>query len=415
MIWLWNQCLRWFGDLPIKTKLYISFGWLCLFSTLLAAVALAGLTQMHAALPPSASVHSYRQVTAAILGLLSIIFLLSLVMAWRLTAIISVPIVRACDLLERLANRDLTVEATVVSTDEVGRMGAAFNTTTRHLQQVLGDLAGFVETLRATVEELSRETQATLANSDHQSALARQMVDATRQMAETSARIVSNSEEAAGASQESARAAGEGGEVMSAAAATMTHIEQSSTAIYGHMTLLDERAQEIGKAVTVIREISENTNLLALNAAIEAARAGEEGRGFAVVAGEVRRLAERTRQATEEIGTMVSSIQAEASNTTSAVESSRASVESGRSRTQDAQRMLESIHTRTTRAQDIVADTVQQAIEQGKVSGQIGDCAESVSSLASATHNAAEDARRSGKRVEELSAQLDRIVHQFRL
>jgi methyl-accepting chemotaxis protein len=438
MIWLWNLCLRWFGDLPIKTKLYISFGWLCFFATLLAAVSLFGLSQMRAGNPEcqaSASISAncntqaageastqtaatdriFYRVGCAVLGLLGLMFLLSLVMAWRLSAIISVPIQRACVLLERLASRDLTAEAAVVSTDEVGRMGTAFNTTTRHLQQIIGELSGFVGTLTETVEGLFRETQTTTTNCDRQSVLAGQMLDAIHQLTATSARIASNSDEAAGASQESARAAGDGGEIMMQAAATMAHIEQSSAAISGHMALLDERAREIGKAVNEIRDISENTNLLALNAAIEAARAGEEGRGFAVVAGEVRRLAERTRLATEEISGMVLSIKQEASNTTEAVAGSRTSVELGKARTQDAQRMLGDILNRASRANGIVANTAQEARQQSSVSEQISDCAENVARLAAASHEASEQTNRSGKRIGELSAQLDRIVHQFRM
>jgi len=411
MIWFWNLCLRWFGDLPIKTKLYISFGWLCLFATLLTAISLLAMERLRTA----ATASLCDEIAVALLGLLAFIFLLSFVMAWRLSAIISVPIQKACGLLERLADRDLTGEAQVVSTDEVGRMGAAFNTTTRHLQQVLGDLSGFVQTLTETVQELYRDTQVTSRNCDRQSDLACQMLEATRQLAATSAHIAASSDEAAGASQESASAADQGGAVMSLAANTMTHIEQSSSAISGHMARLDERAREIGKAVTVIREISENTNLLALNAAIEAARAGQEGRGFAVVAGEVRRLAERTRAATEEIAGMVLSIQQEASSTTDAVAGSRASVESGKSRTESAQDMLREILARTRRAQEIVSSAAQEARQQSAASSQIGDCAESVAQLAADSRQAAEQANRSGKSIGDLSAQLDRIVHQFKL
>ena len=415
MIWLWNFCLRWFGNLPLRTKLHISFGWLCLFATGIAAFAWLRMDALRHAQSTETAGTISQQTGLILVGAVTFLYALSLVMAWRLNAIVSLPIQQACALMERLANRDLTVSAEVNSTDEVGRMAQAFNSTTQHLNAMLGSLREFVVTLTQASRELFEETEETARNCDRQADLATGMARSAEQLVRASSRIAGNSDEAAGASQQSAGAAREGGAVMNHAAQTMAQMEQSSTAISGHMDLLGDRAREISKAVIVIRDISENTNLLALNAAIEAARAGEEGRGFAVVAAEVRRLAERTREATEEISKMVAGIQAEAANTTSAIEGSRAAVSTGRTRTQDAQTMLADILARTSRAQTLVAGAANEAREQTAISTEISASAQQVSDLAQATHRAADLATRSGRRIAELSSQLDQIVHQFRI
>jgi methyl-accepting chemotaxis protein len=151
----------------------------------------------------------------------------------------------------------------------------------------------------------------TAGNARTESSKINQIAAAVQEMTATIGEISHNAENATGASRASAETAQRGGTVMEAAAATMEKIASASNTVSDKMASLAHRSEEIGKVVNVIQEISEQTNLLALNAAIEAARAGEHGRGFAVVAGEVRRLAERTKGATEEIAGTIRSIQDE--------------------------------------------------------------------------------------------------------
>jgi len=162
-------------------------------------------------------------------------------------------------------------------------------------------------------------------------------------MTATIGEISNNAESAATASRTSAETATRGGDVMQAAAHTMEKIAAATSSVSERMTSLSHRSEEIGNVVNVIQEISEQTNLLALNAAIEAARAGEHGRGFAVVAGEVRRLAERTKGATEEIAGTIRSIQEETRATLEVMNQSRSAVESGLSETSNARQSLEAI------------------------------------------------------------------------
>jgi methyl-accepting chemotaxis protein len=443
MIWLWNYCLVWFGNLSLKTKLLISFGWLCFFTIILGAVSLGGIHQLSRLITDDSAPSAISSTTAdqtpsaqnnaqlaslrasvqsivsrvqiVVFSLLAFIVLLDLVMALRLTLIIAVPMIEACGILERLSNHDLTVSANVVSTDEIGQMNSALNRTIDHLRGVLMGLRAAASQLNDAADELGNDTARTSANCNQQATLAQHVLDSSHQLSEAGSEIARNSIEAAEASRESAQSAESGGQVMAGAAKTMDDVAAASEAIHTLMGQLDARSQDISKVVTVIREISENTNLLALNAAIEAARAGEQGRGFAVVAGEVRRLAEHTRQATEEIASMVESIQQQTGSTITAVEASRTNIEQGRKRTEEAHEMLSQIILRASRTEKLAEGTAATAGDQSNASLQISEDAAKVAELAAASLEAAAQASIAGKNIQSSAAQLTQIVSEFRL
>ncbi len=443
MAWLWKACLIWFGNLPLKAKLYISFGWSCLFTIILGAVCLGGVNRIAQMLEPatgnqawtethadlvqhaqstSLSVQSKSDLSrlagrleAVVLSLLAFIILLNVVMAWRLTQIISHPILEACSVLDSLSHHDLTVSATVESTDEVGRMSAALNNTIEHLREVIAGLRSAAETLNAAAGKLGDETTNASSNCHLQRDLTQSVLDSTLLLAEKGGEIEHCSIEAAEASRESAESAKIGGQVMTRAAQAMGDIGASSTAIHELMQQLDGRSQEIGKVVQVIRDISENTNLLALNAAIEAARAGEQGRGFAVVAGEVRRLAENTRAATEDIGRMVEAVQRQTASTTAAVAASRSSIEVGRTRTEKAQEMLMQIIEQASRTEKLAEGIVTASAAQSAASHEIGTNAAKVAELAAGSLSCSTEVFVTGSSIRESADQLSKVVHQFKL
>lgn len=424
MIWLWKYCLVWFGNLRLKTKLLISFGWQCLFTAVLGVVALAGIHKVgelaiaHATAADSVSA-SVQQTAAntqwTVLALLVFIIFLDIVMALRLTYIIAVPMIEACRILGRLAQHDLTVQARVVSTDEVGEMNSALNATIEHLRNVLIGLRTQAAQLNLAVTTLESNTNLTTTNCKSQAEIAAEVLDSAQLLTSMCGEIRHNSDEVTSASRESALSAHSGGDVMAGAASTMEEVARSSESIHNLMGKLDSRSQEISKAVTVIREISENTNLLALNASIEAARAGVHGRGFAVVAGEVRSLAEHTRTATEQIGSMVASIQEQTASTIVAVEANRNNIENGRRRTEDAHRMLEEIIERAQKTGEFAVNTSSAATEQAKRSEAISTSAGRVTELAEASRSAATLAADTARQIAESAVELGRIFNQFKL
>lgn len=347
-------------------------------------------------------------VTLLIVGLCALVGI-------ALTRLIAPRIERATEALEMLAAKDLTAGLRVSATDEIGRMGEALNISVASLREVIESVAKGAETLSSASNQMSARAVQSAANANTQSSKTNQIAAAAQEMTVTIGEISQNAENAARASRLSAETADQGGAVMQAAAETMERIAAATSSVSHKMTSLAARSEEIGKVVNVIQEISEQTNLLALNAAIEAARAGEHGRGFAVVAGEVRRLAERTKSATEEIAATIRSIQEETRATLDVMDSSRASVESGLEETSRARKSLEAIIDSSKEVEQQINLIATAATEQTSASAEISDSAGQISQIAMESSHAAEEAVGALKNLATLAGELDGMIRQFRL
>jgi methyl-accepting chemotaxis protein len=344
-----------------------------------------------------------------------LIVLLCAFIGMILTREIAPRIARGTAALERMAAKDLTVEMRVSGTDEIGRLGEAINTSVTSIRSVLQSVAQGAETLSAATTEISARSVETAGNAHTQSSKTNQIAAAAQEMTATIGEISHNAESAARASRVSAETANQGGTVMQAAAVTMEKIAAATSSVSNKMTSLAHRSEEIGKVVNVIQEISEQTNLLALNAAIEAARAGEHGRGFAVVAGEVRRLAERTKSATEEISGTIRSIQEETRETLQVMQDSRAAVETGMGETAHARKSLEAIIESSKQVEHQIHLIATAATQQTSASSEISESAGQISQLSVENAQGAEEAVEALKNLASLASDLDGMIRQFRL
>ncbi len=317
--------------------------------------------------------------------------------------------------LEGLAAKDLTVYVQATGTDEIGRVAEALDASVAAMREVVQAVAEGAQTLSSATTQISASAVETAGNASAQSSKTNQIAAAAQEMTATIGEISHNAESAANASRTSAETAEQGGAVMQAAAATMEKIATATRTVSEKMSSLAKRSEEIGKVVSVIQEISEQTNLLALNAAIEAARAGEHGRGFAVVAGEVRRLAERTKGATEEIAGTIRSIQEETRTTLEVMQDSRTAVETGMSETAHARHSLKAIIESSKEVEHQIQLIATAATEQTSASGEISESAGQISQLATESSQGAEEAVEALKNLAALANDLDSMMHEFHM
>jgi methyl-accepting chemotaxis protein len=349
------------------------------------------------------------------IGVTLLIMLLCALTGIGLTRVTAPRIGRVKVAAERLAQKDLTASINVSGSDEIGQLGAALNDSVAVIRSIVQSVARGAEMLSSATTEISARSVQSAGNARTESGKINQIAAAAQEMTATIGDISHNAENAASASRESAETAERGGTVMQAAAATMEKIAAATRTVSEKMTSLALRSEEIGKVVNVIQEISEQTNLLALNAAIEAARAGEHGRGFAVVAGEVRRLAERTKSATEEIAGTIRSIQEETRDTLQVMADSRTAVENGMEETSKARQSLETTIATSKQVEQQIHLIATAATEQTSAAGEISESAGQISQLALENTHAADEAVEALKNLSSLAAELDGMIRQFRL
>lgn len=345
-----------------------------------------------------------------------IVALFTSIFAGRFLArLIARPLVKAADLLERVANKDLTQTIEVQSQDEVGKMATSLNSMVLALRQMMQQIRSDAETLNHATVQIAAAANQTSDAARQQSGHVQQVAAASQEMASVISEISHNTEKAAIASQESARNAQEGGSVVHEAVNSMEHISQSNSEIVAKMERLGNSSIQIGKVVSVIQEIADQTNLLALNAAIESARAGEHGRGFAVVAGEVRRLAERTRNSTEEISSIISAIQTETKDAMAVTEGGREMVLQGLERAREAGTALKSIIATAHSSEEMVALVATAATEQTSASQEVSQSMERIAQMVEEASSAADQTAQTCKDLAQLAASLEQAVSQFKL
>ncbi|CRM62720.1 MULTISPECIES: methyl-accepting chemotaxis protein [Pseudomonas] len=315
---------------------------------------------------------------------------------------------------EALGAGDLSARLNVSSHDEIGQLARSFNQMGEALSTMVSHIRKAAEEVNSRAQALSGLSGGAYDGMEQQSGEITSMAGAVEEFSATSLNIADNMGNTERLAQENAQQTRIGRNSMQEASSSLEHIATALNSTATVINTLGQRSQEIGGIVGVITSIAEQTNLLALNAAIEAARAGEQGRGFAVVADEVRNLASRTREATDEISGMIQSIQRETGNAISTMEHGNTLMQEGLSRNADVASALARIDEQSRSAGQQFAAITTATQEQSSTATLLSSNLQSIALANSEQREVVSNLAITAKELETLAASLRHEVDRFR-
>lgn len=348
--------------------------------------------------------------TAVLIALMLLVFTLMIMRS------ITEPVKQITAVISAIGvNKDLSMRCNESSDDEVGQIARHFNSMLDNFQTLIGQVTKAV----AAMDHSSQELACNVANASK--GLAGQLNEtdmvatAVTEMGATIEEIAKNTELAASKASSTHNNAQLG---QDSVAQTIEKIELLAQQINTSSSVVNELAQDsenIGNVLNVIESIAEQTNLLALNAAIEAARAGEQGRGFAVVADEVRSLAMRTQESTEEIAAIVQTLQSRTQSIVQVMNACQTQGKQSASQAASAGDLLHKINSDVTNIMDMSTQIAAAIEEQSMVAVEVNKNVVVIRDIAQTTALSADDNSTATMNVKEQAARLKQAVSQFKV
>jgi methyl-accepting chemotaxis protein len=323
-------------------------------------------------------------------------------------------IVQLLDEVSSVAEGDLTVEAEV-SSGSLGAVADSFNYMIAELRQIIGRVNRATRQVSASTDEILATTGVLARAAEHQAARIGDTSTAVEEMAVSIQQVSENAAISAQVAREARASAEAGARAVTATVEGMGRIRGQVQETAKKIKRLGDSSQEIGAIVSFIQEVADQTELLALNAAIQAAMAGEYGKGFAVVAEEVRRLAERTGEASKQIGGLVKGIQAETTEAVVAMEDGTREVIGGSQLADEAGRSLQAIDQVVGQLNELIEAISLAAEQQARASAGIARAMSEISAVTQSTSAGTEQASGAVAALATLADDLRASVAAFRL
>ena len=367
-----------------------------------------------------ASIKAVEEHTAFV-GTLSVsVFFIVLVVAIGFAAFVTKTILAAIDTMKDTMNqvastKNLSISVATKDDDELAEMAGVFNTMIASFRNLILEVNHSVDCVNSATQSLSENIHKANEGVDTQVQQTDLVATAVTEMVATVEEIANNTHEAANKAETTHLNAEKG---KAGVDTTIAQIDQLSDTLLESENVVQELAKDsdtIGSVLDVIRGIAEQTNLLALNAAIEAARAGEQGRGFAVVADEVRTLASRTQDSTQEIEGIISSLQSRTKDIVAHMATCRAQGQESADQASSAGEMLEEITHDVSTIMEMNTAIATAIQEQSTVASEVN---QHVVMIRDVAESAGEAAHQNAQMSEELSQQsevLEREVNQFKV
>ncbi len=308
----------------------------------------------------------------------------------------------------------LNSRSTLDGSDELARIGRSYNLLMDALDHAIGNIQKFTLRVNETVASVASIAAGINQASITQTDAAQSTAASVEEVAVSVQLVAENSNHAAEISEAVLRKAQQSIDSLEETRAQFEAIAGTLNGAGDVTRKLADRSENISSIVNVIREIAEQTNLLALNAAIEAARAGEQGRGFAVVADEVRKLAERTATATQEIGQLLSGIQGEIGQVVVAMQQGQTQMNSGQEMVGAARQLVEEIGDEARSSAQNVHSIADSTREQGIAANAIAQRIEQIVQMADRNHSAISEAQASVDQLTRMATELEGELGRFK-